>query len=178
MTQNALNRRSFLVAGAAALSTSLIVPAQAQAATAPSGLYLVNYRTGETYNRVFYDGKRLIQSALDEFDWFARDWREGKAVRMSRDTMFIAADLQRRYGDRKMALISGYRTAKTNHKLTGAAKHSYHMKGMAFDLTMPGISSSRLYHTAWSNIHQGGVGKYTKSNFVHVDSGPVRTWGS
>lgn len=172
-----LNRRQLFTTGAAALVTTLAAPSIAIAHDSRRHLNLINQRTGERFKEVYFEKGYYIQSALDEFDWFARDWRQGKAVKMSRSAMDIAADLQHRHGGREMLLISGYRTPKTNRSLNGAAKHSYHMDGKAMDLRMPGVSSSSLYRTAWG-MKRGGVGKYSRSNFVHVDSGPVRTWGS
>ena len=83
--------------------------------------------------------------------------------------------------DRPLSVISGYRSQRTNDMLrrrsSGVAKKSYHVKGMAADLRMEGVSVE-LLQRAGKRIGAGGVGIYTKSNFVHLDSGPVRTWGS
>ncbi len=82
--------------------------------------------------------------------------------------------------DRPFSVISGYRSQRTNDMLRnrshGVAKKSYHIRGMAMDLRMSGVSAERI-----SNIGEalaaGGVGRYSSSNFVHLDSGPVREWG-
>lgn len=94
----------------------------------------------------------------------------------------ILAATQRLLGhDRPFSVISGYRTQKTNDMLRrrsrGVAKLSYHVKGMAADLRMEGVDVDRI-QKAGMHLNVGGVGVYTKSNFVHLDSGPVRTWGS
>jgi uncharacterized protein YcbK (DUF882 family) len=34
-----------------------------------------------------------------------------------------------------------------------------------------------MYRAA-SACEAGGVGKYSRSNFVHMDCGPIRTWGA
>ena len=76
-------------------------------------------------------------------------------------------------------IISGYRSPKTNAMLrsnsSGVAKKSLHMEGRAIDLRMEGFSTRRLRDIA-SNLEAGGVGYYSRSNFVHIDSGDVRTW--
>jgi uncharacterized protein YcbK (DUF882 family) len=173
-----LDRRSFLTTGTAALVTSLAAPSLALAHDRSARtLNMINHRTGETFNRQIFDGRKFSQAALDEFNWFARDWRRKKAAEMDPEAALIAANLQHYYGGRQMTLISGYRTPKTNRSLNGAAKGSYHLKGMAMDVQMSGVSTSKLYRTAWK-MQRGGVGKYSRSGFVHVDSGPVRTWGS
>jgi uncharacterized protein YcbK (DUF882 family) len=55
------------------------------------------------------------------------------------------------------------------------AKNSYHVKGMAIDLRLP---SRRLedVRNAAMRLGGGGVGFYPESQFVHMDTGPVRAW--
>ena len=59
--------------------------------------------------------------------------------------------------------------------MRGVAKESYHIKGQAVDIYVPGVSLRKLKDVA-VGLGQGGVGYYPKSNFIHVDVGPVRTW--
>lgn len=54
-------------------------------------------------------------------------------------------------------------------------KKSYHMKGMAVDRRIGGIDLKYL-HKAAKSLKGGGVGYYPKSQFVHIDTGPVRSW--
>ncbi len=72
-------------------------------------------------------------------------------------------------------MISGYRTPQTNRMLKGAASNSFHMRGMAADVR---LRSRSVSHVSAAAIHcnGGGVGTYGRSNFVHMDCGPVRTW--
>ena len=88
--------------------------------------------------------------------------------------------LQGRTGRRdKFHVISGYRSPATNAMLnarsSGVAKHSYHMKGMAIDIRLPGYDLHKLHQAALA-LKAGGVGCYPSSNFIHVDVGPVRRW--
>ncbi|MGH9726921.1 MAG: YcbK family protein, partial [Candidatus Acidiferrales bacterium] len=50
-----------------------------------------------------------------------------------------------------------------------------HMEGHAIDIRVPGVSTAHLRNAALS-LHEGGVGYYPVSHFVHVDVGPVRQW--
>ena len=78
-------------------------------------------------------------------------------------------------------LLSGYRSPKTNAMLRsrsrGVAKNSLHMQGKAADLRLSTRSVSQIARAAKA-CHGGGVGRYSGSNFVHMDCGVVRTWGS
>jgi uncharacterized protein YcbK (DUF882 family) len=49
------------------------------------------------------------------------------------------------------------------------------MKAMAIDLRLAGNDLHRL-HRAAKSLKGGGVGLYTKSGFIHMDTGPVRYW--
>ena len=59
---------------------------------------------------------------------------------------------------------------------SGVAKNSYHVKGQATDIRIDGIPTEYVHKAALS-LGAGGVGFYPASDFVHVDTGPVRTWG-
>ena len=76
--------------------------------------------------------------------------------------------------------MSGYRSAATNAKLRsksrGVAKRSLHMQGKAVDIRLPGCHLEKLHRAALS-LRGGGVGYYGRSNFLHLDTGRVRSWG-
>jgi len=55
------------------------------------------------------------------------------------------------------------------------AKRSLHMEGKAIDVRLRGVNTVRLRDAALK-LKLGGVGYYRESDFVHVDSGRVRTW--
>ena len=77
-------------------------------------------------------------------------------------------------------LLSGYRSPETNAMLRsrsrGVARNSLHMKAQAADLRLQSRSVSQMGKAAQA-CSAGGVGRYSRSNFVHMDCGPVRTWG-
>ena len=76
-------------------------------------------------------------------------------------------------------IISGYRSPESNALLnettTGVAKHSMHMDGKAIDIRMPGRNLAQLRKAAMS-LRGGGVGYYPDSQFVHMDTGRLRSW--
>ena len=81
---------------------------------------------------------------------------------------------------KSVEILSGYRSPQTNAMLrkrsSGVAKKSYHLKGKALDFRLPN-QDLRKTHRAALSLKAGGVGLYSRSQFIHVDSGPVRNWG-
>lgn len=67
---------------------------------------------------------------------------------------------------------SAYRSISYNAAI-GGAPNSMHLSGRAFDIHSPGFSHLELASIA-SQIGFTGIGIY--GTFVHVDTGPVRTW--
>jgi uncharacterized protein YcbK (DUF882 family) len=63
-----------------------------------------------------------------------------------------------------------------NAHSNGVAKRSMHLEGRAIDIRVPNVPLSVLHQQALA-MSAGGVGYYPKSDFVHVDTGKVRTWG-
>jgi uncharacterized protein YcbK (DUF882 family) len=55
------------------------------------------------------------------------------------------------------------------------ASRSLHLEGRAIDLRLPGLSTPRLARLA-VDLQRGGVGFYAASDFVHLDTGRIRTW--
>jgi uncharacterized protein YcbK (DUF882 family) len=50
-----------------------------------------------------------------------------------------------------------------------------HMDGKAIDIRMPGRNLAQLRKAAMS-LRGGGVGYYPDSQFVHMDTGRLRSW--
>lgn len=139
-------------------------------------------RTGESLDTIYWIEGEYIPEAIKEITYFMRDWRSDEVKPIDPRTIDIAAashnlmDISEPY-----MLLSGYRTPKTNamlrSKSRGVAQNSLHMKGQAVDLRLKSRSVGQMYKAA-SACAAGGVGKYSRSNFVHMDCGPVRTWGA
>lgn len=138
-------------------------------------------RTGETIEMIYWIEGKYIKESLKEINHFMRDWREDRSVRMDqRNIDIIAASHRLLETTEPYQMLSGYRSPSTNAMLRrrsrGVAKNSLHMKGMAADLRMNSRSVGQVARAGLA-CNSGGVGKYSRSNFVHMDCGVIRTWG-
>ena len=138
-------------------------------------------RTGETIDTIYWIEGEYIPEVLKEINHFMRDWRSDETIKIDPRNMDILAAAHRLMDvNEPYMLLSGYRSPATNAMLRshsrGVAKHSLHMKGQAADLRLQSRSVSQMAKAA-SACASGGVGRYSRSNFVHMDCGPVRSWG-
>jgi len=179
MTDAIMDRRRFLAMGAAlAAATALPIPAFARGDGSMS-LRLKHSHTGEKLSVSWFRNGRFDQTAVGMLHVIMRDWREDRAVHMDLKLYVLLSMVQYVVGlDRTIMVNSAYRTPKTNQMLAergGAAVNSQHLYGRAVDITIPGVDTALVRDMAVA-LRIGGVGHYPKSNFVHLDTGRVRTW--
>ncbi len=180
-----MTRRGLL--GAFAATTLIAAPTYAKAAGFLRGagdvrrIAMYSGRTGEMIDTIYWIEGEYITEALKEINYFMRDWREDKTIDIDTRTIdIIAASHALLEVSEPYMLLSGYRTPATNAMLRsrsrGVAKASLHMKGQANDVRLKTRSVNQIYRAAVA-CNAGGVGRYSRSNFVHMDCGQVRTWG-
>jgi len=184
--QNAVTRRTLLgglttITAMAAMPAFASTPALLKGAGDFRSVSLINNRTGDWVNTVYWVEGEYIPEALDAVNYLMRDWREDLVLPIDPHTIDIMSATHRLLeSSEPFEVVSGYRSAKTNALLRRrsrlVAKKSYHVKGMAVDLTMKS-RSVRQVSGAGLSLNAGGVGKYTRAKFVHLDSGPGRDWG-
>ncbi|MGH1356564.1 MAG: YcbK family protein [Thalassovita sp.] len=138
-------------------------------------------RTGEKIDMIYWIEGKYIKDALKEVNYFMRDWRTNGTISIDARTLdIITATHNLLDVNEPYMLLSGYRSPQTNamlrSKSRGVAKNSLHMQGQAADLRLGSRSVSQIYRAA-SSCKAGGVGRYSRSNFVHMDCGVVRSWG-
>jgi uncharacterized protein YcbK (DUF882 family) len=138
-------------------------------------------RTGESIDTIYWVEGEYIPEVVKEVNHFMRDWRTDDVVGMDPRNFDIMAAAHRLMDTNEpYMLLSGYRSPQTNAMLRshskGVAKNSLHMKGQAADLRLQSRSVGQMAKAALA-CSAGGVGKYPRSDFVHMDCGPVRTWG-
>ena len=139
-------------------------------------------RTGESIDTVYWIDGEYIGEALREVSVFMRDWRTNDVKTIDPRTVDIMAASHKMLDvDEPYLLLSGYRSPRTNAMLrrrsSGVAKNSRHLYGQAADLRLRSRSVAQMAQAARA-CHAGGVGRYPRSNFVHMDCGPVRSWGA
>ena len=77
---------------------------------------------------------------------------------------------------RPLLITSAYRSAAHN-KAVGGAKNSQHRLGKAFDVIMSNQDPVE-FEKAAREVGFTGFGYYPKQNFMHIDTGPARSWGT
>ncbi|MDA7426905.1 DUF882 domain-containing protein [Primorskyibacter aestuariivivens] len=184
-SNSAISRRGLLGAFAATLVTA--APTYSNAAGFLRGggdirrIKMYSARTGEKIDMIYWVEGDYIKDAVSEVHNFMRDWRTNDVKYIDLRTIDILTAAHNLLDvDEPYMLLSGYRSPKTNAMLRsrsrGVAKNSLHLKGQAADVRVNSRSVSQVARAA-SACRAGGVGRYSGSNFVHMDCGAVRTWG-
>ena len=174
------NRRQLLAA--AAMATPLLAcPGLGLAAVrCPRRLRFHHLHTGERLDVVYCENGHYLHDALGEVNRLLRDFRSGEVAAIDPALLDVLHAVQGSTGvDGTFEIISGYRSASTNAMLRsrsgGVARRSLHMEGKAIDVRLAGLSTRQL-RNAGIALRRGGVGYYPADDFVHLDTGRVRTW--
>ncbi|MBL8834649.1 MAG: DUF882 domain-containing protein [Alphaproteobacteria bacterium] len=181
-------RRRFL-AGLGGVALALAGIGTAEAAQQPTAdraparaaarrLTLLNTHTGETFNEPILVNGRYSPAALQRLNVLMRDHHSGAIRRCDPQLFDLLSRIQMRIG-RPLSLVSGYRSWATNAWLrarsNNVAEHSFHIRGMAADFYVEGVRAAGVARIAQA-VGAGGVGLYRGSSFIHVDTGPRRSW--
>ena len=140
-----------------------------------------NLHTGERVQSVYWAEGQYIPEALQSIRNVLRDHRTGDLHAMDTELFNLLHLLHSKmHSNQEFHVISAYRSPKTNAMLAGrsdgVAKQSWHTQGKAIDIRLPGHQLSDLRAAALS-LKAGGVGYYPNSDFIHIDTGNVRSWG-
>jgi uncharacterized protein YcbK (DUF882 family) len=136
--------------------------------------------TGETLNVVYWRSGAYDTQALGRINHFLRDFRTGDAAEMDPQLLDLLHTVYGRTGSNgHFEIISAYRSPKTNEMLRsrsgGVAKKSQHLLGKAIDVRLTDVPIETIRKVAYE-LGIGGIGFYSRSNFVHLDTGRFRTW--
>jgi uncharacterized protein YcbK (DUF882 family) len=173
------NRRLLLKASLAG-SVLAIAPLSSVWAASERSVSLYNLHTGESVSQPYWMKGSYLPESLSAINTVLRDFRTGEVYPIDPGLLDLLSALQQRVGSqRSYEVISGYRSPVTNAMLhnasSGVATRSLHMQGQAIDIRLPGTRLATL-HAAAKQMKSGGVGLYTASDFIHVDTGRVRYW--
>lgn len=178
------DRREFLKLSVGAF-TATFLPLQTLAATLPKTdsrrrLSFYNTHTRESIDICYFDQGAYCSDAFDQINYILRDHRAHEMHPIDVRLLDQLYAIKRKVRPKTpFYVISGYRSPATNsmlrQKTTGVARRSYHTKGQAIDIRLPGYRTERLRDLCLA-MKSGGVGYYAKSDFVHLDTGPVRCW--
>lgn len=143
-------------------------------------LHFYNPHTGEKVDVTYFTKGRYLTSAMKDINHIFRDHRTGAIKPIDTkllDSLYVLSKQLEMKAP--FHIISGYRTPQTNAMLRRESSHvaqkSYHIKGQAADIRVPGRSLS-IVHRAAVGIKAGGVGYYPDDDFVHIDTGEIRYW--
>lgn len=165
----------------AGIGAPFVAGAVARGPDGPRILLLDHTHTRERIELLYAVDGKYVDPALARANRFLRDHYSGDIGTIDPQLLDILFRIQATLGSSgTYQVISGYRSPLTNAKLrgkggTGVAQYSLHMEGRAIDVRMAGVPLKDLRDAALS-LKMGGVGFYPRDQFVHVDTGRVRSW--
>ena len=141
-------------------------------------LALKNMHTGESFSGPYRDATGPLPGAISDLTVFLRDFHADKCGPVDIDLLDFLANVMAASGQHSATVLSAYRTRETNERLRatmfGVAEQSQHLLGRAIDVTfdsrLAGVKQAALA------MSEAGVGWYPNSHFIHLDSGPTRSW--
>lgn len=175
-----MNRRIFL---GAALAVATAPAFARRNLDQPRSLAFHHLHTDERLTLTYRKGDHYQRSSLARLNQFLRDFRTGEVTTIDPKLFDLLFDIKQTLGqdDAVFEIVSGYRSPKTNAMLrrtpSGVAKRSLHMSGKAIDIRASDLPTRSIRNAAL-RLAQGGVGYYSRSDFVHLDTGTVRQWGA
>lgn len=173
-----MTRRNFMGAGFGLAASGLILPTSVIAAPKDRTISIVNMHTGERISTTYWSNGKYLKNELADISKVLRDHRTGEIIAFDSRLFDFLGLIHEKVGSKnEFQIWSAYRSPKTNASLRsmGAAENSYHIRGKALDLNLPGTHLTNMKKAARS-LRAGGVGFYPESKFIHLDTGPARSW--
>jgi len=172
--------RALALGGAAAMAGLGAAPGARAAGDGPRRLVLHNTHTLESLTVELPDEGGYRAQALDAVNRVLRDHRNGAVHPIDPTLLGLLHAVAGRCGhDAEFEVISGYRSPESNAAMharsAGVAAHSLHVEGRAIDVRLLGCPLERL-RDAGLGLAVGGVGYYRGPQFVHLDTGRIRSW--
>ncbi len=142
-------------------------------------IVLYNYHLDEVIDVTYKTQKGYDKDALEKINHLMRS-PDGKTAKIPTALIELIDDIADHFGAESVEILSGYRSPMYNGELKkggrNVANESLHKQGIAADIHIDEVTEEALRDYAES-LKKGGVGYYPAFDFVHVDLGPVRSWG-
>ncbi|PKQ04361.1 MAG: hypothetical protein CVT73_13645 [Alphaproteobacteria bacterium HGW-Alphaproteobacteria-12] len=144
-------------------------------------LKLQSLNSGEKLTVTYWTDKGYQAGALKRVRWFMRDLRTGDLHDVDPRLLDLLWEIDRNTRSKNpIYAMSGYRSPETNdwlfHRGNGVDPGSFHMRGMAMDITQDFNDPEEVYRVA-KKLGRGGAGFYpTRTPYAHVDVGPPDAW--
>jgi len=144
-------------------------------------LNMQSLNSGEKLKIIYWADGDYIPDALKEINWFMRDLRTNTSTKMHVGLLDLLHEIDELTpSTNPLYTMSGFRSKSTNDWLASQSDavdpSSFHMRGMAMDLTQDFSDPGMIYRVA-KKLGRGGAGFYPNRHpFVHVDVGPPDTW--
>ncbi|MFA6147034.1 MAG: DUF882 domain-containing protein [bacterium] len=144
-------------------------------------LSLYNTHTDERLEIVYRDRDgHYDPDALDAVNRLLRCHYTNEVARMDIGVIEYLNAMDKNLGGKNnIHIVSGFRSRAYNDLLLregrGVVPHSLHLAAKAIDFRIPGVGLKTMRRTALG-LAVGGVGYYPASDFIHIDSGRVRSW--
>jgi len=146
---------------------------------APREIWLARKVTGEQEKVCYWANGQMNVEGYIRACHLLRDTHVDSTVQMDMGLLNLLRAIQGwlvYYNINEPIIVnSAYRTKYTNDHTEGAVKDSFHIRGQAVDITIPGIPTKYLFQLA-AAFSAGGLGFYPGKNFVHADTGRIRCW--
>jgi uncharacterized protein YcbK (DUF882 family) len=107
---------------------------------------------------------RTVRGPQKRFDRFLRCHYTNQQHAMNPRLMTLLYSTGRHWPGHRLEVVSGYR-----HPSVAKNPRSPHMKGLACDFRVVGVSNTQLRDYLRSTYQKVGVGYYPNSSFVHLD---------
>jgi uncharacterized protein YcbK (DUF882 family) len=117
--------------------------------------------------------------SVGQVSTFLRDHFTNESMPMDGKLIGVVVSAAKQFKSDFVQVVSGFRHPKYNLMLRKkghqVARDSQHTHGNAVDFSIPTVSIQKLHE--WAKAQKlGGVGLYLTSNFIHMDTGPIRFW--
>ena len=97
--------------------------------------------------------------------------KDGSQVVFIDDYLVSILDILRNQVGKPVYINSGYRTP-TRNKEVGGAKYSYHMRGMAADIRINGMTAKEIANKLNKIVPPDECGIIVYTSWVHIDTRP------